>query len=153
MARRQIWQKPRLRTDEDNQLHRKVTWLELFFDLVFVVAIAQIAHHLSAHITASGVQDFFLLFLPIWWLWLGITYYHERFETEGLENRLFTFLFMVCVAGLAIFAHAGLRESFTGFALSYAAGRALLVFLWIRAGIHDPRARGFTTQVSIVSGW
>ena len=46
MEKRRLWQRPRLRTDEEQGLERKATWLELFYDLVFVVVIAELAHTL-----------------------------------------------------------------------------------------------------------
>ncbi|NJN20553.1 MAG: low temperature requirement protein A [Leptolyngbya sp. RL_3_1] len=49
MAKRTWWQRPKLRIDEETDRERKATWLELFFDLYFVVVIAELAHHLAAH--------------------------------------------------------------------------------------------------------
>ncbi len=46
MEKRRLWQRPRLRTDEEQGLERKATGLELFYDLVFVVVIAELAHTL-----------------------------------------------------------------------------------------------------------
>ena len=137
MATRTFWQKPELRFDEEKGLHRPVTWLELFFDLFFVVVIAQIAHTLSGELSWTGFGNLVLLFLPVWWIWVGITYYNERFETEGFENRFFTFLLMIPVAGMAVFAHHGLGETYTGFVLSYGLGRLLIILLWARGTYHS----------------
>ncbi|MGE0433484.1 MAG: low temperature requirement protein A, partial [Planctomycetota bacterium] len=119
MARRSIWQKPAIRLDEESEQHRKVTWLELFFDLFFVVAVAQLGHMLAHNPTADGLVRFVLLFMPVFWVWIGMTYYNERFETEGLENRLAALLLMLPVIGMSITAHHALdagHSSFTGFA-------------------------------------
>lgn len=49
-----IWlQPPRLRIGEDSEEHRHATWLELFYDLVFVVAVSQVAHYLSNDVSLS----------------------------------------------------------------------------------------------------
>ena len=53
---------PRLRTDEE----RSASWLELFFDLVFVVAIAQLGQVLADNLSPGGFARFFLLFVPVW---------------------------------------------------------------------------------------
>jgi low temperature requirement protein LtrA len=66
MAKRQWWQKPQLRTDEDQNIHRKVSWLELFFDLIFVVVVAELSHYLAKQVSLEGVGSFILLFLPVW---------------------------------------------------------------------------------------
>jgi low temperature requirement protein LtrA len=141
MAKRIWWQKPQIRTDEEQHLHRKVTWLELFFDLVFVVIIAELSHNLAIDVSWVGAGKYILLFLPAWWVWIGATYYNERFETEGIENRLFTFLLILSVAGLAVFSHHGLGETSVGFALSYVFARSIVTCLWWRAGYHEPSFR------------
>ena len=55
-----IWRPPRLRTAEEREA-RHATWLELFFDLVFVVAVAQLASLLSHDLTWSGLGKFVFL--------------------------------------------------------------------------------------------
>lgn len=153
MARRVWWQRPILRTDEEQDLERKVSWLELFFDLYFVVVIAELAHYLSGHLSLRGVGEFIFLFLPVWWIWIGATYYLERFETEGIENRLFIFLQMIPIAGMAVFIHHGLDETSVGFGASYAIARTIQILLWARGGYHDrqfrPVARRFVTGFTI----
>ncbi|MEA5463137.1 low temperature requirement protein A [Leptothoe sp. PORK10 BA2] len=157
MARRLWWQRPMLRTDEDQDLERKVSWLELFFDLYFVVVIAELAHYLLGHLSWHGVGEFAFLFLPVWWIWIGATYYLERFETEGVENRLFIFLQMIPIAGMAVFVHHGLGETSVGFGAAYAIARTIQIFLWWRGGYHDPQFRpvarrfvtGFTLAVAL----
>ncbi len=142
------WIKPRLRSDEDEGRERKTSWLELFYDLVFVVIIAQVSHHLAAHPDLDGVVTLILLLVPAWWLWIGGTFYTERFESEDLSHRLATFLQMIPLVLLAVLAHDGLERS-AAYAVTYAVGRLLIVFLWLRAGIHDPRAGPLTRRYAI----
>ena len=103
MIKRLWWQIPQLRTDEDREIERKVSWLELFFDLYFVVVIAHLSHGLAKHISWAGIGEFVFLFIPVWWVWIGAAYYIERFDTEGIEHRLFVFLQMVPIAGSPMF--------------------------------------------------
>jgi low temperature requirement protein LtrA len=153
--RKQLWHKPKLRTDEEFDQHRAVTWLELYFDLVFVVVIARLAHGLLADVTVHGLVEFLLMFLGVWWIWNAMTYYIERFESEGLENRVFTFLTMLPVASLAIHAHHGLGDNYVGFAASYLLARAINMSMWIRAGAHEavfrPVAARFVTGYGITA--
>lgn len=151
MAKRQLWELPELNYKEEQGEHRKVTWLELFFDLFFVVSIAQLAHRLSAHPSWTSMADFVLMFIPVWWVWVGFTYYNERFESNGLENRLATFLVMLTVIGLAVFGHHGPVDGFSGFAFSYAAARLILIMLWLRASFHAPSFR--PTGVRLITGF
>jgi low temperature requirement protein LtrA len=140
-ASRRAWQRPVLRTDEEFQLHRSVGWLELFFDLIFVVVISRLAHHLAVHLHMLDVVKFVVQFVAVFWVWNAFTYYTERFESDGMENRLFTFLAMVPVAGLAIFADEGLGATYVGFALAYLVARTVNQATWARAARHVPAFR------------
>src|SRR5919202_5143281 len=140
-----LWHPPRLRTAEDQEEERRATWLELFYDLVFVAAIAEVAHSLSEQVSLSGYFGYVLLFIPIWWCWVGTTFYATRFDTDDLGHRLFALLQMAIVAALAVNVHHGLEESSGGFALAYAASRSVLIFQYLFAGYHVTAARPLTT--------
>lgn len=140
-----LWQPPRLRTAQDQEEERRATWLELFYDLVFVAAIAQVAHSLSEHVSLSGFLGYVLLFIPIWWSWVGATFYATRFDTDDLGHRLLTLLQMIAIAVLAVNVHHGLGENSTGFALSYITVRSILIIQYLVAGYHVPEARDLTT--------
>jgi len=136
MAKHKYWQIPidtNLELGSDN---RKVSWLELFFDIFFVCAIAAIGHLLVKDMSFPGLVKYVATFIPVWWIWIGFTLYNERFESFGLENRLFTFLMMVAVAGMAIFASHAMDSSFVPFVVSYIFARLILAFLYGRAGYH-----------------
>ncbi len=105
-----MWQRPILRTDEEQGLEQKATWLELFYDLVFVVVIAELAHTLSEEINLVSLGTFTFLFIPIWWVWIGVTFYNERFKSNDVSYRLFLFLQMIPVAAMAVFADDALGE-------------------------------------------
>jgi len=136
MMKHRIWHKPVLRIDEEEKKERRVTWLELFYDLFFVVIITQLAHKLVGNITFKDIVEYILLFIPVWWVWIGSTFYNERFETAGIETRFFYFLKMLSVASIAIFIHDAIGKDSKFFALSYAAARGIITFLWLRATIH-----------------
>jgi low temperature requirement protein LtrA len=137
-----LWQPPRLRTAENASEERRATWLELFYDLVFVAAIAEVAHYLDEHVSLVGFFGYVLLFIPIWWSWVGATFYATRFDTDDLGHRLLTLLQMVAIAVLAVNVHDGLGKSSTGFALSYVTIRAILICQYLLAGYFVPPARG-----------
>ncbi len=138
------WTRPQLRRDEDEGEERKVGFLDLFYDLIFVVAVAQIAHELALHPDLVHLGQFALLFAAVWWLWIGNTFYTDRFETEDVSQRVFTFLQMIPVVGMAVFAHGAFGDTALQFALSYAVGRLLIIMLWWRGGRHDAAARPVT---------
>ena len=118
-----------------------MTFLELFFDLVFVVIIAQLAHHLAEHPSWEGVGWFVFLFYAVWSSWLNGTLYHDLHTTNDVSVRVFTFAQMLAVAIMAVYVGDVPGEGSSGFALGYAANNTILVILWARTGIHDPAHR------------
>lgn len=138
MGREHLWQRPTLRRDEEENKHRAVTWLELFFDLVFVVVFEKLSHDLASHFNIEGLGVFILLFFAVFWVWNASVYYVERFESEGMEIRFFTFFTMVAVTGLAVYAHYGLDKNYVYFVGAYLLARIINMTMWLRSGLHVP---------------
>jgi low temperature requirement protein LtrA len=136
----------------DADASRKVSWLELFFDLVYVAAVIELGYVLSGNVSAQGVLNFILLFIPIWWSWTGSTVYNNRFQSNDILHRLLVFGQIFFVAAMAINVNDGLGASFPAFALSYGVVRALLAVMYIRAGQFIPAARPLTRIASIGFG-
>jgi len=146
-----LWQPPRFRADEGGEDERHATWLELFYDLVFVVVVAQLAGHLKYNLTPLGIGQFITLFVPSWWAWVGATFYANRFDTDDLVDRVLTVLQMAAIVSLAVNIHLfakHLDRASVGFALSYVAVRVILVIQYILAGKHVPAARPLTDRFS-----
>jgi low temperature requirement protein LtrA len=119
------------------QAARKATWLELFYDLVFVVAIAKAVHALGhahdGHIPAEYYAKYVLMMVPLWWAWTGHTLFSNRFNTDDTLQRLMTFAQMACAISLAVFIDPNFDEHYHGFLFSYAAFRGLLVLMYWRS--------------------
>lgn len=133
---------PVLRTGKERERH--ATWLELFYDLVFVAAVAQLATALYADYTIPGLLRFCLLMVPVWWAWVGHTFYLTRFDTDDVGHQLLTMLQMIAVASLAVNVSRALGPTSREFALSYVAIRGILVAEYLRAGWYVPVARPLT---------
>lgn len=125
---------------------RKVTWLELFFDLIFVAAVAQVGEPLRDDYSLAGIARFALLFALIWWAWLGNSVFATRFDTDDALQRVLTFVQMFAVAAMAANSSDALdsRDS-AGFAAAYATMRVVLVLHYARARQIE-RARGLATR-------
>ena len=141
---RVIFQPPKLRREECEEVERKATWLELFFDLIFVVAIAQLAHNFERDFSFLGLAKLGILFVPVWWCWVGATFYDTRFDNDGLVDRLITLMQMAIAASMAANLDHALDSSSTPFALSYIAFRVILICQYLHAGYHVPHARPLT---------
>lgn len=136
---RRLWHPPGRYADRARD--RRVTFLELFFDLVFVVLIAQLAHRLAEHPSWAGVGWFVLIFYAIWSSWVNGTLYHDLHTTDDVSVRVFTFGQMLAVALMAVHVARVPGDGSSGFAVAYAANSFILVMLWFRTGLHDPTHR------------
>jgi len=113
---------------------RRVSWLELFFDLIFVAAVAQVGVPLGEDYSVHGLVRYALMFLLIWWAWLGHTMYSTRFDADDVVQRLLTLLQIFAAAAMAANAKAAFdsRDS-AGFGAAYAILRAVQVVQYLRA--------------------
>jgi low temperature requirement protein LtrA len=131
---------------------RRVTWLELFFDLIFVAAVSQVAEPLREHYSVVGLLRFAPLFVLIWWAWTGHTVFSTRFDTDDVIQRGLTLVQMFAVAVMAANAKDALdSRSSAGFAAAYAAVRFVLVAQYFRAR-HVPEARPLTRRYLVGRG-
>jgi low temperature requirement protein LtrA len=141
-----------LRVRSTGETARKVTWLELFFDLIFVAAVAQVAEPLRHEYSVDGLVRFTPLFILIWWAWTGHTVFSTRFDTDDLIQRGLTLVQMFVVAVMAANAKDALdSRSSAGFAAAYAAMRLILVAQYFRAR-HLLAARPLTTRYLVGHG-
>jgi low temperature requirement protein LtrA len=111
--------------------HSRVTYAELFFDLVFVFAVTQISHTLLAHFTPLGAVQVTLLFLAVWWVWVYTSWITNWLNPEKTPVRLL--LFGLTLGGLVL--STSIPTAFDGrglwFAIAYAAMQVgKTVFLW-----------------------
>jgi low temperature requirement protein LtrA len=144
---------PRLRTLGRDLGERHASWLELFFDLVFVLAVAQVARVLTGHTDAAGFLKYVLLFIPVWWGWVGFTFYADRFESEEATYRILMFLGMLAVIGFSLtFADAFTPAGDVPFVVCYVLVRAVLAALYLRVAYYVPLARAFSLQYPIGLG-
>ncbi|TYB46991.1 low temperature requirement protein A [Actinomadura chibensis] len=94
----------------------RVTFFELFFDLVFVFAVTQLSHLLLEHLTPRGAGETLLLLLAVWWAWMYTCWTTNWFSPDHPAVRLM--LVAVMIAGL--FMAAMLPGAFGGEALWFA---------------------------------
>ena len=146
MSKQGLFKPPNFRSGQDTEVERHATWLELFYDLVFVAAVSQLARVLGDDYSWAGMVHFSFLFIPVWWAWVGHTFYLTRFDTEDLGHRLLTMAQMAAAASMAVHVPAALGSTSAGFAFSYAAVRFILVAEYLRAGRHIPQVRPLTSR-------
>lgn len=163
------------------QSDKGVTWEELFFDLAFVFAVTQITAELFAHHDLLGVAQALILFISMYWAWVGVTIYANQRDIGNVRDRVVIFVlgFGNLVLALAIpgaFDNRGLlygvsylviRVLLAGFALNnfrewrgffvgpYGVGAVVSGPLLLVGGIVDGSARivlwGIASAIDIFS--
>lgn len=116
-----------------------MSFLELFYDLVYVAVISRAAHHLAEHVTARGAVEFAIVFGLIWTAWVNGSLYLELHGREDGRTRLTVFLQMAVLALLAVFTADAADGSGTAFALVYAVFLAVMTWLWYSVRRQDRR--------------
>jgi low temperature requirement protein LtrA len=150
----------RMKARSPDEPHRASTPLELFFDLVFVVAIAQAAsglHHAiaEAHIV-EGLFGYLMVFFAIWWAWMNFTWFASAYDCDDLPYRVAVF---VQITGALIMA-AGVPAMFEtrtpnlATVGGYVVMRLAVVVQWLRAAASDPEraatARRYALGVAVL---
>ncbi|MGI5521192.1 low temperature requirement protein A [Micromonospora sp. CA-259024] len=152
-----------MRPRRRDEPHRAATPLELFFDLCFVVAVAQAAnslhHYLAEDHLAHAVTGYVTVFFAIWWSWMNFTWFASAYDTDDDVYRITT---LVQISGALILA-AGVPSAFTDgdftvITYGYVVMRLAAVVHWSRAAAgdpaHRPAARRYAIGVTVVQlGW
>ncbi|MEV7341810.1 low temperature requirement protein A [Streptomyces sp. NPDC093544] len=127
--RRQLWRPPRAHGEQPQ--HRVVGPLELFYDLIVVVLVAQAAHHLADHLTWHGLGEFAVVFALVWIAWLNGTLHHDLHGHDDARGRsLFLVQILVLVPLGAFIPEAG-GEDGGHFAIAAGVLFAVLALLWL----------------------
>jgi len=141
MTKKSVFRKAELNKYSDQTEERKVSWLELYFDLFFVVVLYYLVHELAYDLSLYNLFQYTLMFLSSLWLWMSYTYYKEVFQNHGLEIRIFTFFYMIPIASLAVFSSDFMDNNLTYYILSYAIARLMLSAAWIHWWCHNQEFR------------
>ena len=127
-----------MRPRDPDEQGRSASPLELFFDLVFVVAVSiaslELHHALTEDHVIEGLIAYAVVFFGIWWAWMNFTWFATSFATDDWLYRLMTFIQMAGVLVLAAGIGPAFSErNYTILILSYVLMRVAMVAQWLRA--------------------
>lgn len=136
------------------QPHRAASTLELFFDLVFVVAVsiasAQLHHALSHGDFVHGITSYAMVFFAVWWAWMNFTWFATSFDTDDWLYRVTTIVQMGGVLVLAAGIPAAFeRGDFTVPVVGYIVMRVAMIAQWLRASRGAGALRSATRRYAI----
>jgi low temperature requirement protein LtrA len=110
----------------------RVTFIELFFDLVYVFAVTQLSTHLSHHLTLGGAFETLLLLVAVWWAWIDTAWVTNWFDPDHLAVRILLLAVMLASLVMSAALPAAFSDRGLVFAAAYAAiqvGRVLFVVI------------------------
>lgn len=144
----------RMRPRDPAEQHRAASPLELFFDLVFVVAVSfssQQLHHMEADGHAgAGILGYLMIFFAIWWAWVNFTWFATSFATDDWLYRVMTIFQMAGVLVLAAGTARAMSEAdFTLVTIGYVIMRLAMVGQWLRAAASDPAIRSTALKFAV----
>ena len=155
MLKAKPWRRPMIARDHAEE-HRQASWLELLFDLSFVVAVAQAAiqleHSLAEGHPGTGLVGYLVVFGAIWWAWVGFTWFANVFDCDDGPYRLLMIVMIAGSLGLAAgvpqIAHLDFRVG----VISYVVMRLAYVAQWARVRrTADPTWRPIATRMIVLT--
>ena len=132
---------------------RQATWLELFFDLIFVVALGKVTHLLAhthhGHLEPNVWPVFFLTFIPLWWLWVGHTVYSNRFDSDARPHRFITLFIMFLMLLMSVKIDGHIHRHYGLFVGVYGIARLIIAGLYFRSAKNYPDKAEFASKVGL----
>lgn len=129
-------------------VEKKVTWLELFYDLLFVAAVSKATHVLlhAEHgtIPIEYLIKFVLIFIPIWWGWVGQTLFINRFGQDIFIHRIFIILQLLFVLIMTASLSPDFDQYYIPFFVGYIGSRALTAIQYLMV----PKAKAAHQQLT-----
>ena len=125
------------------------TWLQLFFDLVYVAILVELGAQLSHNLNLEGIVRFVILFIPVWWSWLEFVDYGRRYPVDDIGQRILTVVYMAAMLLLAFEIHSLTEKGTTTFIVIYGLSKFIQALMYGRAWIYYPAYRQRTSYRAV----
>ena len=135
---------------DPNFEERRISWLELFYDLVYVIAISRITHHLAMHMSLEGFLQYACLFFLIFWGWLNGSLYYDIHGSEGLRTRLMTLWQVMIIAALAVTIDQPSPTWYINTTIVFMIMQLYITYLWWSVGFYDRSHRRYNKPYTIL---
>src|SRR4051794_6490630 len=129
-----------------------VTPLELFFDLVFVLAFTQCTALMAAEPTWEGLAKGLLVLGVLWWSWVGYAWLTSVLDPEADAVRLVIFAAMAALLIVALCVPEAFGDAALTFACAYAVVRVAHIALFMLASRDDPNLRSSVIGLGVSTG-
>lgn len=154
VRQRKLWEQPKFlnETTEDwKRKPRSASWLELFFDLIYVVAISKTALELQSEQPFTGLLLFTFRLLLIWTTWVSITFFTDRFDSDDPVSRLLTLGAMLSVGMMSVHQSGYRYLTSSNAALGAASIHLILMLQYLRTLV--PWSKFNQTQMATLTAY
>ncbi|MFN8593621.1 MAG: low temperature requirement protein A [Thermomicrobiales bacterium] len=125
---------------------RRASWLELFFDLCFVVAVGAVAHTLHDAPSREGLIIFAALFVPVWWSWMEYAWYATSFPEGDVARRLPAFAAMLTILAMSAQIPRAAAGDPRGVVIAFAIFHLIVAALFLATTSAYPQRRPFALR-------
>ena len=132
---------------------KRVTWAELFFDVVYVFVITQVTEMLRAHHDPKGLLQALVVFVPVYWAWVGVSVYADTHNVDALVDRLGLFVVGVASLFMAIAMPGAYGSRGVLLGASYFAARVTLALLALRGPFRNVPRNPYNVACSSPARW
>lgn len=128
---------------------RRISWLELFYDLVYVIVISAATHRLAEHPGWAGLGNYLYLFIMIFWGWVNGSLYHDLHGSPGIRTRFMTLWQMMAVAAMAVALNGPADKLLFRGTITLAVLQGFITYLWWSVGIYDKHHRKLNVPYTV----
>jgi len=120
---------------------QRVTWLELFYDLIYVTAFGELAKRLGDQLSWSAFGQFLVVFLAVWGAWVGNTLFAARYGNGSPGYQWGTLLQILALGAITLNIRGDITDVGAPFAVAYAMNRLVLagMYAWVARGSEEAR--------------
>lgn len=141
---------PRLRAvRRDEEQDTKVRFLELFFDLVFVLGFTQCTALMVEHSSWAGLAKGLLVLTLLWWSWSGYAWLTSVIDPEEDLARIVMFGAMAALLVVALAVPQAFEDQGLAFAIAYGVVRLAHLALFVLASQEDPELRHSVATLTV----
>jgi low temperature requirement protein LtrA len=116
---------------------RKISWLELFYDLVYVIAISKVTHNLDLQLNILGFLDYFYILGLIFWGWLNGSSHHDLLGANDVRTIFLTIWQIVILSALIVTLNGPQGSIYFNATVVILIMQFYITYLWWSEGLYD----------------
>ncbi len=148
ISRAKIWGAPR--QFDANLSERKISWLELFYDLIYVIAISRLTTYFTQHSDFEGFLDYVCVFGFVYWGWLNGSLYHDFTGNNGLRSRFITLWQMLLVAILIVSFGSSPDKVFFRTTVAMMCLQLYITYIWLSLNFYNKATRKLNIPYTVL---